>query len=311
VSSHNPDADSYTDAQTSQPTTNPLTAADLLDALANERRQFVIREVADADCTLSELATALARVEADEETEYGYDQRKAAYVGLYQHHLDALADHDVVAWNDQSGLVTAGPNHDVALRTLEFVTDELRAHDLRADGGVVEEPDDDEPVHVSLERFECFGCGFEDADRDAFDTDGLAMKCPDCGSLRVEHVFTVNDEDAEVMADGGVTWTDLTGFKRDCLEAIRRLENDGETTYGLAIKRELERVYGEEILHGRLYPNLDDLVDAGLVEKGELDKRTNSYELTAEGESMLDQRARLLADACGMEQPVADGGDSA
>ncbi len=119
-------------------------------------------------------------------------------------------------------------------------------------------------------------------------------------------------ENEEPITDGGgVTWTDLTGFKRDCLEAIRRLDNDGETIYGLAIKRELERQYGEEILHGRLYPNLNDLVDADLVEKGELDKRTNSYELTAKGKAMLEQRARLLADACGMEQPVADGGDSA
>ncbi len=118
-------------------------------------------------------------------------------------------------------------------------------------------------------------------------------------------------ESALVADGGGATWADLTGFKRDCLEAIRRLENDGETSYGLAIKRELERKYGEEILHGRLYPNLNDLVDAGLVEKGELDNRTNSYDLTAEGMAMLEQRARLLADACGMEQPVADGGDSA
>jgi DNA-binding PadR family transcriptional regulator len=112
-------------------------------------------------------------------------------------------------------------------------------------------------------------------------------------------------------ADGGIAWTDLTGFKRDMLEAIRRLDKESETTYGLAIKRELERVYGEEVNHGRLYPNLDDLVDAGLIEKRALDKRTNEYELTTEAKAMLEQRARHLADACGMEQPVADGGDQA
>jgi len=113
----------------------------------------------------------------------------------------------------------------------------------------------------------------------------------------------------ELTADGGIAWTDLTGFKRDLLEAIRRLDNDGETTYGLAIKREVERVYGEDIHHGRLYPNLDDLVDAGLIEKGQLDRRTNEYQLTSEAEAMLEQRVRLLADACGLEQPVADGGE--
>jgi len=88
---------------------------------------------------------------------------------------------------------------------------------------------------------------------------------------------TIRLDDEEPVADGGgVTWSDLIAFQRDVLEAIQRLDNDGHTTYGLAIKRELQSVYGEEINHGRLYPNLDDLVDADLVEKGKLDKRTNS-----------------------------------
>ncbi len=144
--------------------------------------------------------------------------------------------------------------------------------------------------------------------------DELAGTCENCGD-DVDPDWLIEGEcpgcHYRPVADGGTTWTDLTGFKRDLLEAIRRLENDGETTYGLAIKDELERVYGEEILHGRLYPNLDDLVEAGLIEKSELDKRTNEYELTPQAEAMLEQRARLLADACGMEQPVADGGESA
>ncbi len=125
--------------------------------------------------------------------------------------------------------------------------------------------------------------------------------------VRLEAEVEIVD-DGTLVADGGVAWTDLTAFQRDLLEAVRRLENAGETVYGLAIKREVERLYGEDINHGRLYPNLDDLVDADLLEKGELDKRTNSYELTSSAQSMLEHRARLLADACGMEQPVADGG---
>ncbi|TKX82728.1 PadR family transcriptional regulator, partial [Halorubrum sp. SS5] len=60
-----------------------------------------------------------------------------------------------------------------------------------------------------------------------------------------------------------------------------------EPMYGLAIKRELEAYYGSEVNHGRLYPNLDDLVDDGLVEKSELDKRTNQYELTEEGHDVV------------------------
>ncbi|OLZ39202.1 PadR family transcriptional regulator [Natrinema saccharevitans] len=45
-----------------------------------------------------------------------------------------------------------------------------------------------------------------------------------------------------------------------------------------------------EIHHGRLYPNLDDVVDKGLVEKGEVDKRTNYYTITARGRRELEAR---------------------
>jgi DNA-binding PadR family transcriptional regulator len=46
---------------------------------------------------------------------------------------------------------------------------------------------------------------------------------------------------------------------------------------GLAIKQALEDDYEKKIHHGRLYPNLDTLVDKGLLKKGELDNRTNVY----------------------------------
>ena len=42
--------------------------------------------------------------------------------------------------------------------------------------------------------------------------------------------------------------------------------------------------------HGRLYPNLDTLVTKGLVEKGTIDRRSNSYTLTERGERMLKER---------------------
>ncbi len=60
--------------------------------------------------------------------------------------------------------------------------------------------------------------------------------------------------------------------------------------HGLAIKEELEEYYGTEIQHGRLYPNLDTLVEKGLVEKGEIDKRTNSYNVTNRGDRELKAR---------------------
>jgi DNA-binding PadR family transcriptional regulator len=72
---------------------------------------------------------------------------------------------------------------------------------------------------------------------------------------------------------------DLTGFQRDVLYVIAGLDEP----HGLAIKDELEDYYEKEIHHGRLYPNLDTLVEKGLVEKGQLDRRTNSYKLTRRG----------------------------
>jgi len=66
--------------------------------------------------------------------------------------------------------------------------------------------------------------------------------------------------------------------------------------YGLAIKRQLESYYDSEVNHGRLYPNLDDLVEEGLVEKSELDKRTNQYALTDTGyDAVIDKLDWTLA----------------
>lgn len=72
---------------------------------------------------------------------------------------------------------------------------------------------------------------------------------------------------------------DLTAFQRDLLYVITGLNEP----HGLAIKDELEDYYQKEIHHGRLYPNLDTLVDKGLVEKGQQDNRTNSYTLSHRG----------------------------
>ena len=79
---------------------------------------------------------------------------------------------------------------------------------------------------------------------------------------------------------------DLTGFQRDLLYVVAGMSEP----HGLAIKGELEEYYEAEINHGRLYPNLDALVDKGLVEKGELDQRTNYYALTRRGQREIEAR---------------------
>ncbi|MEF8782946.1 MAG: PadR family transcriptional regulator [Haloarculaceae archaeon] len=79
---------------------------------------------------------------------------------------------------------------------------------------------------------------------------------------------------------------DLTGFQRDLLVVIAGLDEP----HGLAVKEELENYYESEVNHGRLYPNLDELVEKGLVEKGQKDRRTNVYHLTQRGRRELDAR---------------------
>ncbi|MFC6872010.1 PadR family transcriptional regulator [Halobellus marinus] len=97
--------------------------------------------------------------------------------------------------------------------------------------------------------------------------------------------------EAQAVAGEVSVVRDLTAFQQNILVILSE-----EPMYGLAIKRRLEEYYGTEVNHGRLYPNLDDLVEMGLVEKSELDKRTNQYELTEAGhDALIDQFDWMLA----------------
>lgn len=87
----------------------------------------------------------------------------------------------------------------------------------------------------------------------------------------------------------------MTGFKRDLLLTVARLS--GTNPYGKVIKQELEDHYGEPINHGRLYQNLEELVEADLVTKLPLDGRTNAYRLTDGAESQL-RAHRRWEDEC-------------
>jgi len=78
----------------------------------------------------------------------------------------------------------------------------------------------------------------------------------------------------------------LTAFKRDLLWIL----NDSGEQKGVDIRLALEDYYEKPVNHGQLYPNLDDLVDADLVEKEKLDGRTNGYSLTEAGRRALTQR---------------------
>jgi DNA-binding PadR family transcriptional regulator len=76
---------------------------------------------------------------------------------------------------------------------------------------------------------------------------------------------------------------DLTGFQRDLLYVVAGLDKP----HGLGIKQELEEYYEKDINHGRLYPNLDTLVEKGFVQKDQKDNRTNEYLLSRQGKNKI------------------------
>jgi len=101
--------------------------------------------------------------------------------------------------------------------------------------------------------------------------------------------------------------SDLSKFQ---VRVLATLSNHGGAPKGLEIKERLRSYYLEEINHGRLYPNLDKLVNAGFVEKGAKDRRTNSYRLTDEGRSVLtDEIAWLVSRVGEVPETGENGGD--
>ncbi|ELZ84754.1 DNA binding domain-containing protein [Haloferax elongans ATCC BAA-1513] len=78
---------------------------------------------------------------------------------------------------------------------------------------------------------------------------------------------------------------ELTGFQRDLLYVIAGTERPS----GQEIKEIISRDVGE-VNHGRLYPNLDALVEQGYVNKGQHDRRTNFYEISESGKTAIRDR---------------------
>ena len=87
-----------------------------------------------------------------------------------------------------------------------------------------------------------------------------------------------------------------TAFKYEVLVAAAALDEPS----GQDIRRWMEHnanpTLTDDVNHGRLYPNLDDLVEAGLLQKGEQNKRTNYYALTDAGRDQLAARGALFGE---------------
>ena len=80
---------------------------------------------------------------------------------------------------------------------------------------------------------------------------------------------------------------ELTGFQRDLLYVAAGLDRPSGQELKSELQSELDR-----ITHGRLYPNLDTLVEEDYLTQGEIDRRTNYYEVTASGAEAIRERRR-------------------
>ena len=99
--------------------------------------------------------------------------------------------------------------------------------------------------------------------------------------------------------------SEFTGFQLDLLRVIATLTKTGTEMSGQAIKEEVAADRNEPINHGRLYPNLDTLMYKGLIEKGDIDRRTHSYTLTDEGKEFIAIRHNEWATAADALEEVS------
>lgn len=114
-------------------------------------------------------------------------------------------------------------------------------------------------------------------------------------------ISDADDSGTDAQTDARREWVQLRAFQRDCLIALGSFQAVGDAPKGLEILDFLEAERGLPMNHGRLYPNLDDLVADGLVGKGSKDARTNEYRLTTRGREVLRAGSRRF--------PTVDGGN--
>lgn len=137
----------------------------------------------------------------------------------------------------------------------------------------------------------------------AFVESGIVSEDTDTGAFYELISSTSNESFVEKGPDGeslNKAYAGLTAFQRDILLVVNGLDSP----HGLAIKDELEDYYISTIHHGRLYPNLDELVDKTILEKFEIDQRTNGYKLTEFGRAILNDRIRWKAKKTNEPIPV-------
>lgn len=98
---------------TDQPSPSGLPLDEVFGILSNQRRRQVLdyMQTAEEPVTLSDLAEEIAAIENDKPVrQLSSQERKRAYVGLYQVHLPKMDGMDIVEFNKPRGLVKTGEN---------------------------------------------------------------------------------------------------------------------------------------------------------------------------------------------------------
>lgn len=120
----------------------------VFELLKNHRRRSVLTYIRDhGETALGDLAEAIAAEENDTTVQdLSADERKRVYIGLYQTHLPKMDGAGVVEYDQNRGVVSAGPAIEQVLRYLEPTTlddesgDDAAAAITRLDLSTLEEP---------------------------------------------------------------------------------------------------------------------------------------------------------------------------
>jgi DNA-binding PadR family transcriptional regulator len=109
--------------------------------------------------------------------------------------------------------------------------------------------------------------------------------------------MTEHADAVAVETNGGASkrFPELSDFRRDILLTLAR----AGATHGAGLVDDLSALRDEEIHDGRLYPNLNALVDADLVEKreNEHDERSHEFVLSERGRHSVREHAQRVTGA--------------
>ena len=126
-----------------------------------------------------------------------------------------------------------------------------------------------------------------------YDNDARGLETPDR--------LNESTRNHALVTDGGVRYRDLSAFQREILVTIASLQ---ERPNGLKLRDELSDRLATEVHHSRLYGNLDELVNKGIVKKGQVTARENYYEVTSEGYNLLWEQSDRLKEV--LSEAVVD-----